>query len=73
MSNGSITRKRISSGETVALPQDAGTSPKIISIVSKKSEDSPAQTTLRQAGKWKVVGTSVYFFKGQTNVTIKYS
>tara|TARA_B100000287_G_scaffold142704_1_gene134520 strand:- start:9419 stop:11536 length:2118 start_codon:yes stop_codon:yes gene_type:complete len=72
MSNGSITRKRISSGETVALPQDAGTSPKIISIVSKKSEDSPAQTTLRQAGKWKVVGTSVYFFKGQTNVTINY-
>ena len=57
-----ITRKSISSGETISLPQDAGNNPKIVSIVTKKSEDSVAQTTLRQAGNWKVVGSAVYFF-----------
>jgi len=67
-----ITRKSISSGETISLPQDAGNNPKIVSIVTKKSEDSVAQTTLRQAGNWKVVGSAVYFFKAQTNTTITY-
>ena len=68
----SITRKSISSGETISLPQDAGNNPKIVSIFTKKSEDSLAQTTLRQAGNWKVVGSAVYFFKAQTNTTITY-
>ena len=67
-----VKHQSVRANETISLPQDAGTSPNIISITSKESESTPFNTTLRQAGNWKVVGSTVYFFKAQFNVIITY-
>ena len=67
-----VKHQSVRANETISLPQDAGASPNITSITSKKSESTAFNTTLRQAGNWKVVGSTVYFFKAQFNVIITY-